>query len=103
MSKHFPLSEMQQKSKRRKETNGVIAPKYIMKIISATGISADVTLYYCKNHLLADMMVYWNEKYNIIVQQFISSRSFKACIYRFYRNEKNVYRAECLINKKSVK
>ena len=73
-----------------------------MKLIAPGRTDAIVQLYYCKNHLLADMMLHWGRG-DIIVQQFISSRSFKACIYRFYRNEKNVYRAECLINKKSVK
>ena len=73
-----------------------------MKLIAPNRTDAAVQLYYCKNHLLADMMSYWGNR-DIIVQQFVASRSFKACIYRFYRNEKNVYRAECLINKKSVK
>lgn len=26
----------------------------------------------------------------------------QACIYRFYRNERNVFKAECIINKRSI-
>ena len=26
----------------------------------------------------------------------------QACIYRFHRNERNVFKAECIINKKSI-
>lgn len=36
------------------------------------------------------------------MQEFIIPKTFQSALYRFYRNERNVYRAECIINKKSV-
>ena len=92
------------KTKRKKEVE-VVPPKFIMKIMSPKSTMAVEHLFYCKNHLLSELTRNWgsNDKCDIIVQQFIASRSTKACIHRFYRNEKNVYRVENLVNKKSVK
>ena len=60
------LTDMQAKGKRRRETHGVVAPKYIMKLMARGSTNADVQLYYCKSHLLADMMKDWGTR-DIIV------------------------------------
>ena len=51
--------------------------------------------------LLRDLEDLWGE-YDIIIQQFIIQKTLKPCIYRFTRNEKNVYMAECFINNKDI-
>ena len=39
---------------------------------------------------------------DLILQQFIIPKTLQATIYRFYRNERNVFRTECIINKRSI-
>ena len=36
------------------------------------------------------------------MQEYVIQKTLQPCVYRFYRNERNVYRAECIINKKSI-
>ena len=44
---------------------------------------------------------------DIILQEFVIQKTMEPCVYRFHRNERNVYKAECIIknvkNRKSLK
>ena len=80
---------------------GLIPPKYIMKSMRKHDQGATIRVYYCKNQLITDMIEYWG-KYDILVQRFVIQKTMQPCIYRFYRNERNVYKAECIISKKSI-
>ena len=37
----------------------------------------------------------------VVVQAYIMQKSFSPAIYRFYRNENNIYKAECITNTKN--
>lgn len=39
---------------------------------------------------------------DMIVQKFVIQKTMQPCIYRFFRNERNVYKAQCIINKRSI-
>lgn len=78
----------------------MIAPKYILKFINKSG-SSDTSVYYCKNQLITDMVESWGAV-DLILQQFVIPKTLQATIYRFYRNERNVFRTECIINKRSI-
>ena len=47
------------------------------------------------------MCEYWGAV-DIILQQYVIPKTLQATIYRFYRNERNVYRTECIMNKRSI-
>ena len=87
-------------SRQNQKLEGVIAPKYVLKTISKNGES-DTRVYYCKNLLISEMIENWGTV-DLILQQFVIPKTLQATIYRFYRNEKNVFRTECIINKRSA-
>lgn len=76
-------------------------PKYIVKTLANGSATAACDIFYDKQTLCSELQDSMN-KYDLIVQQFISQKTLQACIYRFYRNEKNVYKAKIFINKTSV-
>lgn len=82
-------------------TQGVTAPKYVMKMMEKKGTDAAIRLFFSKDSLIADMIEHWG-KCDIIVQEFVIQKTLQACVYRFYRNSRNVFKAECIINKKSI-
>jgi len=82
------------------KAEGVIPPKYILKFIYKSG-EADTRVYYCQRQLISDMLEQWGSV-DIILQQYIIPKTLQATVYRFYRNERNVFRAECIMNKRSI-
>ena len=94
----FNLAGMSQMKKRDLES-GVVAPRFIMKKIKSHDRSMryGYDIFYSKAALLEAMNDARGE-YDVIVQQYIIQKSFKPAIYRFYRNEKNIYKAECITN-----
>ena len=90
-----------QASKRRDKGEGIVPPKFILKIIEKTNRSAVTNVYFCKNALITDLIENWG-KSDLIVQQYVIQKTLQPCVYRFYRNSRNVYRSECIINKKSL-
>lgn len=97
-----PLSVPQTGARQKKpRDDGIIPPKYVLKILPKGYRSAETRVYFCKNSLMTDMIEQWGKE-DLIVQQFIVQKTLQACIYRFYRNERNVFRAECVINRKTI-
>lgn len=50
---------------------------------------------------MSDMAETWGEQ-DMLLQKFVIQKTMQACVYRFYRNERNVYKAECIINNKAI-
>ena len=88
-------------SKSKLRAPGVTAPRYVLKLIDKSMRDAVARVYFCKNTLIADLTENWG-RCDLLVQEFVIQKTMQACVYRFYRNERNVYRAECIINKKSI-
>ena len=86
--------------RQKTKPEGVTPPKYVLKTVSKNG-GSDTRVYFCKNLLISDMIEYWGSL-DLILQQFVIPKTCQATIYRFYRNEKNVFRTECFINKRSA-
>ena len=86
---------------RKPKEVGHLPPKYVLKTMERGQRSAFTRIYFDKNSLLTDCVEYWG-KSDMVVQQYVVQKTTQACIYRFYRNDRNVYRAECIINNTSI-
>lgn len=40
---------------------------------------------------------------DVIIQQFITPKSSKPSLYRFYMNTQNIYKAECILKTEGIK
>ena len=80
---------------------GIVAPKYVLKTMEKFGKNAFTRVYFDKNHLIQDCIDSWGQG-DMVVQQYVVQKTLQACMYRFYRNERNVFRAECIINGRSI-
>ncbi len=78
-----------------------MAPKYILKSIPKQSTAATTQVFFSKSNLISAVLEIWGKE-ELIVQQFVAPKTLQPCIYRFYRNERNVYRAECIISKNSI-
>ena len=92
---------MTSNEERRHLPDGVIPPKYVLKLIMKNGAS-ETRVYFDKNVLIGDLNENWG-RYDMFLQEFVIQKTMQPCLYRFYRNERNVYRAECMINRRSIK
>ena len=79
---------------------GVMPPKYILKFLDSSGRS-QTRAFYDKQCLISDV-VELRGTCDIIIQEFVIQKTLHPCVYRFYRNERNVYRAECILNKSNI-
>ena len=92
---------MTSNAQRRHLPDGVIPPKYVLKFIEKNG-ATETRVYFDKNVMIGDLNENWG-RFDIFLQEFLIQKTMQPCLYRFYRNERNVYRAECHINRKSIK
>ena len=56
--------------KKKEKIDGVIPPKYTLKIIEKNCQNATVRLYFGKNELITDLLEQWG-KCDLIVQEFV--------------------------------
>ena len=63
--------------------------------------SAETFVFFCREALQNMMLEQWG-KCEMVLQQFIPQKTLQPCIYRFHRNARNVYRAECISNRSSI-
>ena len=82
-------------------TGSIIPPDFVLKFVEKSGM-ATTRVYYDKNVLIAEMIEQWGSC-DIYLQEFVIQKTMQPCVFRFYRNARNVYRADCIINKRSVK
>ena len=85
-----------------KLNDGIIRPKFVLKFVEKHYGMAETRVYYDKNVMMGDMVERWGTC-DILLQEFVIQKTMQPCVYRFYRNARNVFRAECMINKKSVR
>ena len=48
-----------QRGRNKAKPEGIVPPKYILKIIEKTGRDATARVYFCRNQLLGDLSEYW--------------------------------------------
>ena len=95
-----PIDYPKKASHSKTKGEGVFPPKYIFKYMEKRKNDATIRVYYCKNQLIADLIEFWGQ-FDIIVQRFVIQKTLQPCVYRFYRNERNVFKAQCIMNRKS--
>ena len=58
-----------------------------------------ISVYYSSDQLISDI----GARKSLVIQQFITSKSFRPSIYRFYKNESSIFKAECYTAVKTFK
>lgn len=71
--------------KRKPKEEGVMPPKFVLKLIPKYASNATTKVFFSKSHLISAVLENWGKE-DLVVQQFVAPKTLQPAVYRFYRN-----------------